>query len=320
MTRYLVTGGAGFIGSNLALALGRSGERVRVLDDLSFGRAENLTGAAGAENVELIVGSICDAQVVERAMSGIEVVFHHAAIGSVPLSIEEPVRADAVNVGGTVRVLEAARRAGARRVVFAASSAVYGDAPEQPKREPMTPRPLSPYAVSKLAGEHYLSVFSSLYGLETIGLRYFNIFGPGQRPDGAYAAAIPRFLSAALAGDPLTVFGDGAQTRDFCFVDNVVHANLLAAATPRRLTGEIVNIASGTTVVLSELIGAIGELLGERPVVRSEPPRRGDILHSSADISRARELIGYEPRVTWRAGLAPTAEFLRRLGGARGAS
>ncbi len=313
MARYLVTGGAGFIGSNLALSLARTGERVRVVDDLSFGHRENLTDAEGAERIELVVADVRDREAMARACAGVEVVFHHAAIASVQLSVEDPLRADSVNTGGTVTVLDAARHAGVRRVVFAASSAVYGDAPEQPKRESMRPVPLSPYAVEKLAAEHYLKVFSDLYGIETIGLRYFNIFGPGQRPDGAYAAAIPRFLWAALADEPLTIFGDGGQTRDFCFVENVVHANMLAAAPERRFSGEIVNIAAGRTVVLSDLVRAIGTLLGREPTVVHAEPRAGDIRHSSADISLARDVIGYEPRVMWEAGLAPTADFLRRL-------
>ncbi|RYE78643.1 MAG: NAD-dependent epimerase/dehydratase family protein, partial [Myxococcales bacterium] len=253
-TRYLVTGGAGFIGSNLAAALARAGEPVRAYDDLSTGRwallDRALAGGSGAA-VERVTADMRDREALARAMAGVEVVFHQAADGSVPRSVDEPLRVDGVNVHGTVAVLEAARHAGVRRVLFAASSAAYGDDPALPKREDMPPAPLSPYAVSKLAGEMYLRVFASLYGLETLSLRYFNVFGPGQLPDGAYAAAIPRLAQAALAGLAPTVYGDGEQTRDFCFIDNVVAANLLAAHSPHRFAGEVVNIAGGRVVSLN---------------------------------------------------------------------
>jgi nucleoside-diphosphate-sugar epimerase len=316
MARYLVTGGAGFIGSNLVLALARAGERVRVVDDLSAGFWENLD-EPGGESVERVTGDIRDAALMAKACESIEVVLHQAAIGSVPRSIENPVRTDQVNVGGTVQVLDAARRAGVRRVIFAASSAVYGDTPTLPKHESMPPSPLSPYAVSKLAGEEYLRVFSNLYGIETLSLRYFNVFGPRQRPDGAYAAAIPRFLWAAIHGEPVTINGDGETTRDFCFVDNAVSANLLAAGSARRLAGEVVNIAAGRRISLNALVQEIGRVLGSPPKVIHGEPRPGDVRHSLADVSRAHELLGYEPRVGWEQGLAPTAEWLRGLSGAR---
>jgi UDP-glucose 4-epimerase len=246
-------------------------------------------------------------------MEGVEIVFHQAALGSVPRSVENPAESDEVNVHGTVVVLDAARRAGVRRVIFAASSAAYGDTPTLPKHEDMPTGPLSPYAVSKVAGEQYFRVFASLYGMETISLRYFNVFGPNQLPEGPYAAAIPRFVRAALGEQPITIFGDGEQTRDFCFIANVVNANLLAAATPRKLGGEIVNVAGGRRISLNDLVKEIGRVLGKKLDVRYVDPRPGDVRHSLADITRAKELIGYEPTVTWESGIPPTIEFMRQL-------
>jgi UDP-glucose 4-epimerase len=310
--RYLVTGGAGFIGSNIVAALANAGERVRVLDNLMTGSwklTDRLLGSG--VDVERITADIRDAEALSRAMAGVEVVFHEAADGSVPRSVKDPLTADDINTHGTLRVLEAARHAGVRRVLFAASSAVYGDDPRLPKREDMIPDVLSPYAVTKLAGEGYLRVYAELYGLETLNLRYFNVFGPNQLPTGAYAAAIPRFLDAALRDQPITIFGDGEQTRDFCFIDNVVAANLAGASSPKKLRGESVNVADGRRVVLNDLVAEIARVL-EKPLdVRRVEPRLGDIKHSYADITRARELLGYEPRVPWEKGLAPTAAFLR---------
>lgn len=315
--RYLVTGGAGFIGSNLVAALTREGEAVRVLDNLATGRWELLHRVVDDRaRVEEITGDVRDAATVARAMQGVEVVFHEAALGSVPRSIAAPVDSDAVNVGGTVCVLDAARHAGVRRVVFAASSSAYGETPTLPKREDMPPAPMSPYAVSKLACEHYLRVFSSLYGIETLSLRYFNVFGPNQLPDGPYAAAIPRFVRAALAGAPIEIFGDGEQTRDFCFVANTVRANLLGAATPKKLSGQVVNVAGGRRISLNDLLREIGARLGKPLDVRHREARVGDVRHSLADISLARELLGYEPLVAWEDGISPTIEFLRELAAA----
>ena len=254
--RYLVTGGAGFIGSNLVLALTAAGERVRVLDNLETGRWEHLDVDPAQSLIERVEGDIRDADAVARASAGVELIYHQAALGSVPRSEDTPVESDAVNVGGTVTVLDVARRLGVLRVVFAAWSAGLCEWPELPKREDMRPMPMSPYAVSKLACEHYLKVFAQIYGLETVNLRYFNVFGPNQTPDGAYAAAIPRFIDAALAGRPIQIYGDGGQTRDFCFIDNTVRANLLAAASPRRLAGEVVNIAGGRRIGLKQVSAA----------------------------------------------------------------
>jgi len=309
--RYLVTGGAGFVGSNIVAALVAAGERVRALDNLATGRWENLDGVGG--DVERIEGDIRDPAVVAKAMQGVEVVFHEAALGSVPRSVADPIESSSVNVGGTVTVLDVARRSGVRRVIFAASSSAYGETEVLPKHEELVPMPLSPYAISKLACEGYVKVFAALYGIETLSLRYFNVFGPGQSPDGAYAAAIPRFVDAALAGRAVPIYGDGGQTRDFCYVDNAVRANLLAAASPRKLQGEIVNVAGGRHIGLNDLVARLGELLGRPVRVEHLEPRAGDIRHSLADVSRAKELLGYEPSIPWEDGLAPTVAYLSAL-------
>lgn len=311
--RYLVTGGAGFIGSNLVAALTAAGERVRVLDNLATGRWENLDGLPHQSLIERITGDIRDATAVAAAAKGVEVVLHQAALGSVPRSVETPVESNAVNVGGTVTVLDVARRQGVRRVIFAASSSAYGETPVLPKHEAMEPMPLSPYAVTKLACEHYMKVFAGIYGIETLSLRYFNVFGPNQTPDGAYAAAIPRFIDAALQNRPIPIYGDGEQTRDFCFIENTVSANLLAATSPKKFKGEIINIAGGRRIGLNELCKEISRVLGRDVAVEHLPPRAGDIRHSLADISRAAELIGYAPRVRWEDGIAPTVTYLRTL-------
>jgi UDP-glucose 4-epimerase len=312
--KYLVTGAAGFIGSNLVSALAGRGERVRAVDNLAtghWGLVKRLVSDASL--VEPITADIRDVVGMARAMEGIEVVFHEAALGSVPRSVENPTESDEVNVHGTVVLLDAARRAGVRRLIFAASSAAYGDTPTLPKREDMPSSPLSPYAVSKVSGEQYFRVFASLYGMETLSLRYFNVFGPNQMPDGPYAAAIPRFIRAAIAGTPITIYGDGEHTRDFCFIANVVNANLLAAATPNKLTGEVLNIAGGRRISLNDLVKEIGRVLGKPLDVRHVDPRPGDVRHSLADITRAKQVLGYEPTVPWENGIPPTIEFLRQF-------
>jgi UDP-glucose 4-epimerase len=323
MALHLVTGGAGFIGSSLAEALLSAGERVRILDDFSTGRRENVENLRGA--LEVIDGSIVDADAVARAVRGVEVVFHEAAIPSVARSVEAPARSMLVGVQGTTVVLDEARKAGVRRVVFAASSSAYGDTPTLPKVETMAPSPLSPYAVSKLCAEHLMRVFSSLYGIETVSLRYFNVFGPRQDPASEYAAVIPRFVTCALRGTRPIVFGDGEQTRDFCYIDNVVAANLLAASTPKRLAGEVVNIACGERTSLNRLIEVIGEVAaaagdlprGARLEAEHRERRPGDVRDSLASIEAARALLGYEPRVRIREGLERTYAALRApLGGA----
>jgi UDP-glucose 4-epimerase len=311
--RYLVTGGAGFIGSNLVAALVSAGERVRVLDNLETGRWAHLDGIAEQSHIERIEGDIRDAAAVARAAQGVEVIFHEAALGSVPRSVETPVYSDAVNTGGTVTVLDVARVQKVRRVIFAASSAAYGETPALPKHEDMAPLPMSPYAVTKLAGEHYLKVFADIYGLETLNLRYFNVFGPNQTPDGAYAAAIPRFIAAAIQERPIQIFGDGEQTRDFCYIDNTVQANLLAASSPKKLAGEVVNVAGGRRITLNELCLEIGRSMGRKVAVEHVAARVGDIRHSLADISRAHDLLGYEPIVKWEEGIVPTLAYMQTL-------
>jgi UDP-glucose 4-epimerase len=304
MGLYLVTGGAGFIGSSIVETLLAKGERVRVIDDFSTGRRANIEGFAG--KIEVIEGSIVDAELVARAMKGVEVVFHEAAIPSVVRSVENPAASMLANVQGTTVVLDAARHEKVRRLIFAASSSAYGDTPTLPKVETMTPSPRSPYAVSKLAGEHLLAVFASLYGIETLSLRYFNVFGPRQDPNSQYAAVIPNFIKAALTGTRPKVFGDGEQTRDFCYIDNTVEANLLAASTPNRLTGQVVNIACGERISLNQLLVYLGEEAGKKLEPEYLPPRAGDVRDSLASIDAARALIGYEPRVRVAEGLKRT--------------
>jgi nucleoside-diphosphate-sugar epimerase len=311
MGLYLVTGGAGFIGSSIAEALLSKGERVRILDDFSTGRRSNVEALPG--RVEVIEGSIVDAETVHRAMQGVEVVFHEAAIPSVARSVETPQTSMLANVQGTTVVLDVARHAGVRRLIFAASSSAYGDTPTLPKIETMAPSPLSPYAVSKLTCEHLLKVFASLYGIETLSLRYFNVFGPRQDPNSQYAAVIPNFIKAALSSTRPIVFGDGEQTRDFCYIDNTVSANLLAATTSKKLTGEVVNIACGERISLNTLLAHIGAVAGQKLEAIYEPSRAGDVRDSLASIDAARDLIGYEPKIRVREGLAATYAAFKTL-------
>ncbi len=308
MARYLVTGGAGFIGSSIAEALIEKGESVRILDDFSTGRRDNLAGSLA--KAELVEGTILDAGTVARAMRGVEVVFHEAAIPSVASSVRDPQATMLVGVQGTTVVLDVARGSGVRRVVFAASSAAYGDTPDLPKVETMEPRPSSPYAASKLACEHLMRVFSSLYGIETVSLRYFNIFGPRQDPKSEYAAVVPKFIAAAIRRERPIVFGDGGQTRDFCYVENAVRVNLLAAGSARKLSGQVVNVACGERTSLNELLEHGGQLSGVRLDPEYRPFRPGDVRYSVADIGAARELLHYAPTVDVREGLKRTYEAL----------
>jgi UDP-glucose 4-epimerase len=311
MALHLVTGGAGFIGSSIAHALLESGDTVRILDDFSSGRRENIESLPG--RVELFEGTIADPDVVARATRGVEIVFHQAAIPSVVRSVENPPATMLAGVQGTTVVLESARLAGVRRVLFAASSSAYGNTPALPKVETMPPEPLSPYAVSKLTGEHLMRVFAQLYGLETVSLRYFNIFGPRQDPKSEYAAVIPKFVTAAIRRERPIVFGDGEQTRDFCYIENAVRANLLAAGTQRKLRGEVLNVACGERTSLNQLIKYIGELAGVRLEPEYRPMRPGDVRDSLADIRAARDVLGYQPRVDVRDGLKRTFEAFLRL-------
>jgi nucleoside-diphosphate-sugar epimerase len=314
MGLFLVTGGAGFVGSSIAQALLARGDHVRILDDFSSGRRENVESLRGP--VELIEGTIVDPATVSRAMAGVELVFHEAAIPSVQRSVENPQRTMLSGVQGTTVVLDVARNANVRRVVFAGSSSAYGDTPVLPKVETMECRPVSPYAASKLAGEHLMRIFSHLYGIETVTLRYFNVFGPRQDPKSEYAAVIPRFLTAAIRKERPIVFGDGEQTRDFCHIDNVIHANLLAATTPRKLTGQVVNIACGSRTSLNEVLRVIGELAGGIRPADYRPARQGDVRDSLADIRAARDLLGYEPSVDVREGLKRTFNALKETASA----
>ncbi|MFM7203988.1 MAG: SDR family oxidoreductase [Myxococcota bacterium] len=303
-SKFLVTGGAGFIGSSLVEAiLGAGAAKVRVLDDFSTGRRSNIQPFLN--DIELLEADLRDAAAVERAVSGMDYVLHQGAIPSVPRSIDEPAITTAVNVGGTIHVLSAAARAGVKRVVFASSSSVYGNSEVLPKHEDMPLSTLSPYAASKGAGELFARSMLECFGLETVCLRYFNIFGPKQDPNSQYAAVIPRFIRAIQVGEPVPVYGDGLQTRDFTFVGNVIEANLKACFAPHA-AGERINIGCGEKVTLLDLAYAMGRIMGKEVVLQHLPARTGDVRHSLADITRARQLLGYEGRISLEAGLART--------------
>ncbi len=304
----LVTGGAGFIGSHLVDRLVGEGFRVRVLDDFSSGREQNLARAAG--KIELLRGDLCDGALLARATAGAELIFHEAAVPSVPRSVAEPLRTNRVNVTGTLELLEAARRAGVRRVVFAASSSAYGNSVKLPKQEDMPPTPESPYALQKLAGEEYCRLYHKLYGLETVALRYFNVYGPRQNPESEYAAVVPRFITACLAGRAPTIYGDGEQTRDFTFVRDAVEANLLAASSPKAV-GAVMNVAGGRRISLNELLREIQALAGTSQAPRHEPARAGDVRDSLASLARAEALLGYRPKTGLGDGLAATIASFR---------
>jgi nucleoside-diphosphate-sugar epimerase len=309
---YLVTGGAGFIGSNVVEGLVRRRDRVRVLENFSTGRPENL---AGLDGVEVIEGDLRDLAQVRRAVVGVEGVFHQAALRSVPRSVDDPVSTNDVNVGGTLNLLMASREAGVRRVVYASSSSAYGNDPALPKVETLPANPISPYAVSKLAAEHYCRTFARLYGLETVSLRYFNVFGPRQNPESKYSAVIPRFLQLALQREPLEIHGDGEQSRDFTYIDNVVQGNLRAMDTPG-VSGEVFNIACGTRHSLLTIADAIAGFVGRELPRQHTPPRPGDVRHTLADISKAQRLLGYRPEVDFAEGMRRTCEyFVKRFGG-----
>jgi nucleoside-diphosphate-sugar epimerase len=304
--RFLVTGGAGFIGSNIVEELLKRNHTVRVLDNLSTGKKENLTDFLG--RIEFIQGDVRNYDQVRSALDGIEVVLHQAALSSVPRSISDPISSNDVNAGGTLNVLKAAKDAGVRRVIYASSSSVYGDTPELPKHEGMVPNPLSPYAVSKLTAELYCRVFPRIYGLETVALRYFNVFGPRQDPLSQYSAVIPKFITAMLKDQQPIVFGDGEHSRDFTFVANVVQGNLLAATAVCE-PGSVMNCACHGRITLNELVREINSLLGKnlKPIYRE--PRTGDIKHSFASIEKARTMIGYSPTVDFRRGLEMTVKW-----------
>jgi nucleoside-diphosphate-sugar epimerase len=306
---YLVTGGAGFIGSNLVDELLRRGQTVRVLDNLSTGRRENLAGAL--DRIDFRQADICNLEQIRPCLVDVDFVLHLAALPSVPRSIADPVSANRVNIEGTLNVLLASRDAGVKRVVFAASSAAYGDNPLLPRAESHEPRPMSPYALTKLAGEYYCQIFTRLYGLEAVALRYFNIFGPRQDPHSPYTGVLSKFITAYIGGTTPTIFGDGEQSRDFTYIDNVVDATLRACTAPGA-AGRVVNVGVGGRFTLNQTISLLNQIFGRQVRPQYDPPRPGDVLHSQADISLARRVLGYEPGVPYDEGLRKTVEWYRK--------
>jgi nucleoside-diphosphate-sugar epimerase len=303
----LVTGGAGFIGSHIAAALMAEGARVRVLDDLSTGHRENIDEIGG--DLDFINGSVADEQLLNKVLEDVEVVFHEAAIPSVPRSVEEPRKTHIASVDGTFSLLVAARDRRVRRVVYAASSSAYGDQPTLPKVEQMLPDPLSPYAVAKLVGEYYCQVFTRVYGLETVSLRYFNVFGPRQDPGSQYSGVVSRFISTLLSDERPVIYGDGEQSRDFTYIDNVVFANMRAAAA-KDASGKVINVANGQRITLNELLTELKDLTGKQDVTAEyREPRVGDVRHSLADITLAQQFLGYESKVDLREGLQRTIDW-----------
>jgi nucleoside-diphosphate-sugar epimerase len=309
MALYLVTGGGGFIGSNIVAELVKRNERVRVLDNFSTGNRENLMPFN--ERIHVVEGSLTDLETVRAAVKNVEYVLHQGALPSVPRSIEQPINSNDVNVCGTLNVLVASKDEGVKRVVLASSSSVYGNTEIMPKVETLYPMPLSPYAVSKLACEHYARVFSQLYGLPTICLRYFNVFGPRQNPRSQYSAVIPKFIMAMMNGESPVIYGDGLQSRDFSYVQNVVEANLLAAVEPKA-KAEVVNIACQEVYTLLDLVRELNAILGVHIKPKFEAIRKGDVKHSFADISLAREIMNYRPEIKWQEGLKRTVEWFRQ--------
>ena len=310
MANVLVTGGAGFIGSHIATKLVELGHNVRVLDDLSTGHRDNL--AHVADKIELLESDMCDSQVCLRACADVEFVFHEAAVPSVPKSIDQPQQSHDANINGTFNLLMASVQRKVRRFIYAGSSSAYGDSEVSPKHEGLIPAPLSPYAVQKLTGEYYATAFFRSFGLDTITLRYFNVFGQRQDPESTYAAAIPAFVIAILRQKRPTVYDDGEQTRDFTYIDNVVHGNMLAMKADAT-RGEVVNVACGNRITVNQVIAAINSLLGTKIEAQHVAPRLGDIKHSCADVGRAKELLGYEPQVSFDDGLRLTIDYYRSL-------
>ena len=314
MRTFLVTGGAGFIGSHIAEALVARGDRVRVLDNLSTGHRHNFEHLRS--KVEFMEGDVVDSATVARAVAGVDCIFHEAALASVPRSVERPLDTNAACVTGTLTVLDEARKAGVRRLVYAGSSSAYGNQPSSPKRETDLPAPISPYGTAKLAGEAYCHAFWATYGFETVSIRYFNVFGPRQDPNSQYSAVIPLFITAMLSGRQPTIYGDGKQSRDFTFVANVVHGNLLAAdADARLVAGRTFNVANGRSTDLLKLIAELNALLHTTITPVHEPPRAGDVRESLADISQARECLGYEPQVGFEEGLRRSIDYYRQIAG-----
>lgn len=306
----LVTGGAGFIGSHIAGALAQRGAKVRIIDNLSTGYEKNVEAVGG--KVDFMHADVGDERALKTALSDVELVFHEAAIPSVPRSVDRPSETHQASVDATFKLLLAARDHKVRRVIYAASSSAYGDQPELPKREDMRPAPLSPYAVAKLVGEYYCQVFTRVYGLETVSLRYFNVFGPRQDPTSQYSGVISRFMSALMTGELPVIYGDGEHSRDFTYIANVIDANLRAAESTAAV-GEIINIANGHRTTLNELLETMKTVTGRSDVkAQHEPPRAGDVRDSLADLTRARALLGYEPRVSLEAGLKLTFDWWKK--------
>lgn len=313
MAKYLVTGVAGFIGRSIAAALLARGESVRGIDSFITGKRSNL---AGLEGMEFLEGDLADPDACAKACGGIEVAFHEAALASVPRSVADPLSTNRNCVDATLNLLVAAREAGVRRVVYAGSSSAYGDAPTLPKHEEMLPNPISPYAVAKLAGEQYMRAFARVYGLETVTLRYFNVFGPYQDPTSHYSGVLAIFCRKMLAGEQPTIYGDGEQSRDFTYIDNVVEANLLAASAPaEKVAGQMMNVATGARITLNDVFRLLCDLTGYRGNAAFAEPRTGDIKDSLADIRLAEQLIGYRPKIDFREGLRRTVEWYRASGG-----
>jgi UDP-glucose 4-epimerase len=307
--KYLVTGGAGFIGSNIVKELLRRGEKVRLLDNFATGKRENLLPFNGDPNLEVIEGDLRSFHIVRDAVRGCDYVLHQGALPSVPRSIKDPITSNEVNINGTLHILEAAREFGVKRVVFASSSSVYGNNATLPKVETMPVAPLSPYALTKYAGERYCQVFHALYGVETVALRYFNVFGPNQDPTSQYSAVIPKFIKMIKEGRRPVIYGDGMQSRDFTYVSNNVEANLLACTAPN-VAGEVFNIACGERYTLLDLVQTINEILGTQVEPLFEAPRPGDVKHSLADIEKAKRMLGFEVKVKFREGLEKTIQTL----------
>jgi len=313
MSRYLVTGGAGFIGSNIVKELVSRGEKVTVIDDLSTGNIANITPYL--DQIEFVEGSITNLDLLKKLLKDVDYVLHQAAIPSVARSVEDPIRSNEANVTGTLTLLVAVRDAKIKSFVYASSSSVYGNTEQLPKNEDMNPQPLSPYAVSKLTGEYYVRVFASLYNINAISLRYFNVFGPHQNPQSQYAAVIPKFITGMLRGERPVIYGDGEQSRDFTFIDNVVHANILAATKLQNGAGRIMNIACGARYTLNTLVEYLNEILNTELSPEHTESAPGDVKHSQADISRAREYVGYTPQVSLKDGLEKTASWYKEYKG-----
>jgi len=313
VAKYLVTGAAGFIGRSIAAALIARGDSVRGVDNFSTGKRANLVGL---EAMEFVEGDLADAAVCAAACAGVEIIFHQAALPSVPRSVADPVASNVACVDATVNLLWAAKEAGVRRVVYAASSSAYGDTPTLPKHEGMLPDPISPYAVAKLAGEYYMRSFARVYGMETVALRYFNVFGPYQDPTSQYSGVLAIFCRKVLAGEEPTIYGDGETSRDFTYIQNTVDANLMAAAAPaEKVAGRVMNVATGERITLNQVVEELRTITGYAGPVAYAPERAGDIKHSLADIGLARELLGYAPSVDFREGLRRTVEWYRRAVG-----